>query len=271
MEYINRYLTNLPTEIDFMSTVRFIGYFALGVLLLGLLARIIFGKHSGLNQSLSSAMGILCIYAVTMVIYTFNPYGLSKYLSPLPFVRFQGSTLALFSFTGTGLSSICYEILSMMILALLVNLLDGWIPKGSKILRWYLFRFLTVVLAMAVHYGVTWAINTFLPGALVTYAPMILLGILAAMLALGLLNVILSLVLTVVNPIIGALYTFFFSNIVGKQITKAVVTTIVLCAVVLCLNYLGYALISVSAAALVSYIPLIATLLLLWYIIGHAL
>ena len=271
MEYVNLYLTNLPAEIDFMTMAKFAGYFAIGVLIVGLLARIILGKRSGLNHSLSSAMGILCIYALTIVIYSFNPYGLRSYLSPLPFVRFQEHTLAIFAFQEMDLYAICYEILSMMILAFLVNLLDSWIPKGKRILGWYFLRFTTVLLAMALHYGVTWAIGEFLPGALVTYAPIILLGILAAMLALGLLNVILSLVLTVVNPIIGALYTFFFSNILGKQITKAVVTTIILCAVVVCLNYLGYALISISTAALSAYIPLIASLLILWYVIGHVL
>ena len=271
MNFFNQYLTNLPTQIDFMSMVTFIGYFALGVLVIGLLARIIFGKRSGLNHALSSAMGIFFIYAASIVIYTFNPYGLSRYLAPLPFVSFQGNILSIFSLADIHIPTLCHEVLSMIILAFLVNLLDSWIPKGTRILRWYLFRFLTVLLAMALHYGATWAINTFLPGALVTYAPIILLGILAAMLALGLLNIILSLVLTVVNPILGAVYTFFFSNILGKQITKAVVTTIILCAVVFCLNYFGYILISISATALGSYIPLIASLLILWYIIGHML
>ena len=124
---------------------------------------------------------------------------------------------------------------------------------------------------MVLHYGVTWAFNTFLPGALAAYAPIILLGILAAMLILGFLNIILSLVLTVVNPVIGALYTFFFSNVIGKQITKAVVTTIILCALVVVLNYFGYAVISITPYTLGTYIPLIVTLLILWYTLGHVL
>lgn len=271
MEYVNTYLTNLPADMDLMTTLKFIGIFALGVLAVGLLGRIILGKRSSLNHSISSAMGILCIYAVTIVVYTFNPYDLSQYLAPLPFVAFSGDTLSIFAYVSMDLPSICYEILSMLILAFLVNLLDTWIPKGKKIIGWYGFRFLTVILSMLLHYAATWAINTFLPGALVTYAPMILLGVLGVMLVLGVLNIVLSLVLTVVNPIIGAVYTFFFSNVIGKQITKAVVTTIILCAVVFVLNYFGYAVISISASALSSYIPLIASLLILWYTVGHVL
>lgn len=261
----------LPVDVDFVSMMKFIGVFAFAALFVGLLARVVIGKASSLNHSVSSAMGILCIYAVTIVVYTFDPYDLTKYLSPLPFVTFQAETLRIFTFQGAELSVICTEVLSMIILAFLFNLMDTFIPKGKKLIGWYCFRFITVILAMGLHYLVTWAFNTYLPGVLVAYAPMILLGILAGMMLLGVLNVILSVVLTVVNPIIGALYAFFFSNIVGKQISKAVVTTAILCAVVYALNYLGYTLIGISAAALTAYLPMILILLILWYIIGHLL
>lgn len=268
---ISNFASYIPADLDFMSAAKFIGVFAAVMLLVGLLGRVILGKRSNLNHAVSSAMGILCIYAVTIVIYTFNPYQLSKFLAPLPFVTFEGEALYLFSFQGAGLPSICAQVLSMMILAFLVNLLDSFIPKGKQIIGWYLYRFLTVLLAMVLHYIVSWAFNTFLPGVLVTYAPAILLGLLAVMLGLGILNVILGLVLTVVNPIFGALYAFFFSNKIGKQVSKALLTTAILCAVVYALEYFGFAAISISAAALQAYIPLIIALLILWYVIGHLL
>lgn len=268
---VTNFLTNLPANIDIVSMMKFIGVFAFAVLFIGLLGRVVLGKMSSLNHSVSSAMGILFIYALTIVIYTFDPYALSKYLAPLPFVNFSGDTLYIFSFADAEMTTICREVLSMLILAFLVNLLDTWIPKGNKATVWFSFRMMTVLLAMVLHYFVKWAFNAFLPGVLVTYAPTILLCILGAMLFLGLANVILSLVLTVVNPLIGALYTFFFSNVVGKQITKAVFTTIILSAVVIALNYFGYAAISISASVLGNYIPLIAVLLILWYLIGHVL
>ena len=261
----------LPADVDFMSMLKFLAYLAAGVLLVSLTARVVIGRRSSLNHAISAAMGILCIYAVTVVIYTFNPYALAKYLTPLPFVRFNGEVLQVFSFSANDLPAICREVLSMVILAFLVNLLDTWIPKGKKVIGWYVYRFVTVALAMALHYGVTWAFNTYLPGVLVTYAPMILLGILAAMMVLSLANVILGVVLTVVNPIIGGIYAFFFSNIIGKQISKALVTTAILSAVVYALNHFGYTVISISASALTAYVPMIGVSLILWYIIGHAL
>ena len=271
MDTLTNLITNLPASIDIISMMKFIGVFAFGILFIGLLGRVVLGKRSSLNHAVSSAMGILFIYAATIVVYTFDPYALSKYLTPLPFVRFSGDVLHIFSFKGAAYPEICREVLSMIILAFLVNLLDSWIPKGKKFGTWFTYRLMTVLVAMVLHYLVKWAFNTFLPGVLVTYAPTVLLCILGAMLALGLAKVILSLVLTVVNPIIGALYTFFFSNFIGKQISKAVFTTVILCAVVLALHYFGYAAISISPDVLGNYIPLLAVLTILWYLLNFVL
>lgn len=261
----------IPADIDFLSMLKFIGILAAGALIIGLLGRVILGRHSSLNHAVSSAIGIFFVYAVTVLIYTFNPGELAQYLSPLPFVSFAGDTLYLIPFRSMDIPAICSQVLSMLILAFLVNLLDTFIPKGKKVAGWYLLRFVTVMLSIAAHIGISWLFNTYLPDVLVTYAPMILLGVLAVMLILGVLNAVLSLVLTVANPIIGAIYAFFFSNIVGKQLTKAVLTTGLLCGLVYGLEYLGYAAISIAGTALGNYIPLIAALLLLWYLIGHIL
>ena len=214
----------IPAEVDFLSMMQFLLLFAAGSMILSLLGRVVLGKRSSLNHSVSSAMGILC-----------------------------------------------HEILSLVILAFLVNLLDTFIPQGESVLGWYALRLLTVVLSMALHLVVNWAFNTYLPDVLVTYAPVILLGLLLGMLLLGVLNVILGLVLTVVNPFIGAVYTFFFSNIVGKQLTKAVFSTALICAVIFLLEYFGYTVICITTGALVSYIPFIAVLAILWYLIGLVL
>lgn len=261
----------IPQDVDWLSAAKLFGIFLAASLLLGLLFRAVLGKRSGLNHAVSSAMGILCIYAVTIVIYTFDPIGMARFLTPLPFVTISGETLRVFSFTGSSLPVICAEILSMVILAFLVNLLDSFIPKGRKMIGWYGYRFLTVILAMVLHYVAAWLAELFLPGVLVAYAPMILLGILLFMLLLGAAKVVLGVVLVAVNPVIGALYTFFFANIIGKQISKSVFTTALLCGLVFLLEYFGITLLSIAAAALVAYIPLILIFLVLWYLFGHVL
>ena len=261
----------VPADVEPLSMLKFIGIFAAAAILIGLLSRVIFGKRSSLNHALSSAMGIFFILAVSTLIYVFDPRSLAQYLSPLPYVAFSGDYLALFSFTGSGVAAICDELLSMIILAFLVNLLDTFIPKGKNVVTWYLFRFLTVLLAMGLHYAFTWASNTYLPGVLVTYAPVILLILLVLAVLMGLLNVVLSVALTVVNPIFGALYAFFFSTLVGKQLTKAICTTFVLTAVVVALGYFGCTMLCIAGSALAAYIPLLIVLLILWYLIGHIL
>lgn len=261
----------IPTEIDITAVMKFLLFYAAGSLILGVLGRIFLGKRSSLNHSVSAAMGILFIYTVTIVVYTFMPWNLTELLSPLPFVTFAGDYLVIFPFQGAGIPAICSQVLSMIILAFLFNLLDSLIPNGKSMIGWFCYRVLSVILAMGLHLVVTWVFRTFLPNVLVTYAPIILLAVLMCMLLLGILNVILGLVLTAVNPIIGGIYAFFFSNMIGKQLTKAVFTAGILCIVVFLLGHFGYTVICITQAALMAYIPLVAALLILWFLLGHVL
>lgn len=261
----------LPAQVDLVTAALFMLYFAAGSLILGGLGRVVLGKRSSLNHSLSSAMGILFIYALTITVYTFRPWNLEALLSPLPFVTFSGDYLIIFPIADAHLPALCSEVLSLVILAFLVNLLDTFIPKGKTAPGWYLLRFVSVIASMALHLAVSWAFRTYLPGVLVTYAPAILLIVLAFMMLSGILNLILGLVITMTNPFLGAMYTFFFSNIVGKQLSKAAFTSAILCAVVYLLEYFGYTVICITSAALMAYIPLAIVLLVLWYLIGHVL
>ena len=261
----------VPAEIDFAGTMKFMLIFAAASFLFSLLGRLILGKRSSLNHAVSSAMGILFMYAVTIIVYTFQPAALMAYVSPLPFMVFAGDYMMVLPFLGSAIPALCHEILSLIILAFLVNLLDTIIPKGKSIFGWYLLRFITIVLAFGLHILADWAFDTYLPNVLVTYAPIILLGVLAAMLLIGLANLVLGAVLAIVDPIMGAIYTFFFSTIVGKQLTKAVITTLILCAVFFLMNYFGYTIILLNHSALLSYIPFGIVMLILWYLIGHLL
>ena len=268
---ISNVMQYIPAEIDLLSSVKFIGIVAVGILVLGFLGRITMGKRSDLNHAVSSAVGILFIYGLTVVIYSFGVTLLERFLSPLPFVSISGDYLTLLDFRGSEITDICYHILSMVILAFLINLLDTLIPKGENVFIWYLLRFTTGLLSMVLHAIVSWALATYLPDVLVTYAPILLLAVLALMLLLGLLKLILGVALTAVNPILGAIYAFFFSHMIGKQVSKAVLTTLLLSVLVFVLNELGYTVICIASAVLTAYIPLVIVLLILWYLVGHLL
>lgn len=263
--------TYLPAEIDFFSAMKFLFFFSVMSLVMGILARFVMGKRSSLNHAISSAMGILFVYVATIGIYTFRPWKLDVFLSPLPFVTLFEDFIVLSPIIDISLSLFCTQMLSLIILSFLVNILDTFIPKGNSILSWYIYRFITVALAMVLHLIVHWACNIYLPTGLVTYAPIALLGVLLSMLLLGVLNIILGIALTIMNPILGGIYTFFFSNIIGKQITKAVFSSVLICALFLLIEKMGYIVIYLSSSAIITCIPLILVLLILWHLLGHVL
>lgn len=268
MESIINYLNSL--DLDYESLIKTGAILLLGVLLISLFGRFIFGKKSALNNAVSSAIGILFLYALTVVLKSAGAQ-FEIWTAPLPFVTISGAELHLFSFYGADYTVICAEVLSMIILSFLVNLVDGWLPRGKHILSWVFFRCLTVLIALILHLIVTDLFTAYLPNGIVTYAPPILLALLILMLLTGALKILVGVLLSTVNPLIAALYTFFFANIVGKQITKAVFTTALLAGLVLLLQYAGVTAISIASAALMAYIPFVIALIVLWYIVCKVL
>lgn len=256
------------TGIDFSNYLVSAGILIAALLLLSVLGRICFGKHSTMGGAASSVIGIFMIYAIAIVLHTLK-LPLGSLLAPLPMITLQGESLLFFSFATSGFPAICTQLVNVIILAFLMNILDRWIPKGKNIFLWLLLRILTIVAAMICHLIVTNLLVAFLPAGFMAYSAIILLAVLLLMLLTGALKVVVGVALTTVNPIIAALYTFFFANLVGKQITKAVVTTGILAGIVFGLEYFGITALSIAAAALVAYIPLLLILLVVWYIMGR--
>lgn len=241
-----------------------------GSLIFGFIGRFAFGKKSVLSQSVSSAIGILFIYAVTVVIHS---YGLNLKIltSPLPFATLSDEWLSIFPIAQSDYIAICGELLNMIILAFLVNIVNRWMPQGKKLFSWLFFRVISVALGMAAFAGANYLLTMFLPEGLLTWAPVILLGLLVVMLLVGALKGLMGAALATVNPLVGFLYTFFFANVVGKLLTRAMLTTVLLTALVYGLNYLGVAGLAIGTAVLVAYIPMLLLLLVLWFIVGKLL
>lgn len=238
------------------------------MLLTGTIGRLAFGKRSVIGGTVSSCIAILFIYALTFV---FSCIGaeFEALVAPLPFASINGNLVYIHSFQG-DFSYICNELLSMVILAFVVNLIDSWLPRGKNMLSWLLLRFLTIVLGLILHLIAVYLFNTYAPSDIRTYAPVILLGILILLILTGALKLLVGVLLISVNPIIAALYTFFFANIFGKQITEAVLTTALLAGLIWLLNYLGIFVISIVQSALIALIPFALILVLLWYLANKA-
>ncbi len=241
-----------------------------GTLLVSLVGRLIFGKKSVLSRAISSAISILFIYAISIVIISFG-VDLKFVLSPLPFVEVDGNYLKLLIYSKEAYPLICDQLLAMIILAFLTNLADGWLPQGKNIFSWLFFRCLSVVIAMFLHLVANAVITSFLPEGLLTWAPVILLGLLVLMLLVGALKLVVGALLSTVHPLIGFFYSFFFANVVGKQISKAVLTTALLAGMVYLLHTMGCTAIYIASSALAAYIPFLILLLALWFLVGRIL
>ncbi|MBQ6890397.1 MAG: hypothetical protein IJN53_05215 [Oscillospiraceae bacterium] len=243
---------------------------AVGSLVLGCIGRYCFGKNSIIDHSVSSAIGILFIYAATVVLFSLGAK-YERFVATLPFIRLSGDTMHIFVFEGTEFTLICEQLVNMIILAFLANVLDSILPRGENFFTWLIFRCLTIILAIAMQLGVNWLFTAYLPQGIVTYAPTILLIVLVLMLAVGIFKIFVGAAIATVNPIVGALYTFFFATYIGRSISKAVLTTIILSFLVLGLNSLGITAIGIALAGLVAYIPLMVALLIVWYIVNRIL
>lgn len=233
--------------------------------LLGVFLRLICGKRSNINQSVSSAIGILMVYVVSIALLTIgSPY--DTLIAPLPYLTFSGHNLSVLSLHSTEFPELCHQIIRMMLLAFLTNLLDTFIPRGKKFFSWFLFRCLSVTLAFLGHWLLNWAFTAFLPDFLLTYAPVLLLLLIALLLAVSVFKLVIGVLLgATLGPVVGAIYTFFFSNVVGKQIVKATVTSIILTAIVALLNHFGFTLICLSSQVLIAFLPAVLILVLIWY------
>jgi hypothetical protein len=249
---------------------KFVGILVFGILLIGSLTRFLFGKEAQINLAFTSAMEILCVYVINTVVYALG-LRLHEFITPLPFVTMVEDYLLLYPILSAEFTDICHHVLKLLMIAFLVNLINEFIPKGKHLISWFLLRIITVLLAVSGIYFVEILLNTYLPQGLYEIAPTILLCSLVALILLGSLKVFVGAAMAFLDPIVAALYTFFFSNILGRALAKAMLSTALLTALVVALDYLKITAVLIAPAALLGYIPLLLIVLVLWYILGHIL
>ncbi len=240
------------------------------ILIIGGLFRLCFGKGSILNGAISSAIAILCLYVISAVIYSFGS-DLQILFAPLPFVSVIDDHLLIFPIFDASLSEICTEVTTMIILSYLMNLLESWLPKGKKVLGWYCFRALSLILAVCLHYCCNIFLNSVLPSDFWNYAPVVVLGIVLIALLLGLLKTMVGGALAFISPILGFFYAFFFSKEIGKQLMRSLLTTLMLTILVCVLNFISITDIFIGTVAILTYLPVILLGLILWYVLAQLL
>ncbi len=262
MDTVSAYFASL----DLTTLVLSFLFLIAGSLIIGGIGRFVFGKHSTLSLSVSSAIGILFIYALNITLHCIGA-DFAKFIAPLPYISITENTVSFFQFSDQNYTVICQELVGLIVLAFLMNVIERALPTGKNILTWFLFRVIALLLAQTGFLLVNWLMTTYLPSDYLLYAPAIILSVLLLMLLTGALKLLLGLFLTTINPLIAVLYTFFFANIVGKSITRAVLTTAIISLLVYGLEYLKITAISIATEALSLYIPLLVVLLILWRIL----
>ena len=114
MEAIVNYFSSM--NLNFGIFLKATGMLIVALLALAVVGRFIFGKRSALSRAVSSAIGILFIYAITILLGGAGEQ-FQKFIAPLPFVTIQGDSMVLFNFQA-DYTVICTQVLSMIILAL---------------------------------------------------------------------------------------------------------------------------------------------------------
>lgn len=241
------------------------------VLGLGLVFRLFFGRNCAVNRGISGFLEVLFIYAATVTVYTLKPWNLTQYLAPLPFAIFRGDILIVSYSACSTIPLLCSQLLSLIILCFIVHLLNFILPRGRSFVPWLLMRAVCVILAVGVDLAANWALNAFLPAVIAESAPVALITVLAVTLLVSLFNPLLCILFTAANPIVGLLYTFFFSNTIGKNLTRAVLSAGMVFALFYGMDYFECIVIDITPGALLRDSPFALALLGVWYVFDYKL
>lgn len=253
-----------------MTNFLFFILFAAGFLLLSSLFRFLFGKKAQLRKAFTSAMEILCLYLIYIYAYSLE-LDWEIFSSPLPFLSVTENALTLLPMTSASFLNICDHLARLLLLAFPVNLINAIIPKGKKLWLWLPLRAGTVVLTLYMNYGLDLLLRAVLPQGIAAVAPLILLAVLILLILVGSLKLIVGAALCVANPVVGGLYTFFFSNLIGRALARAVLTTGLITALVYWMDRLGIGIFALSAVSLSALLPALLLLILLWYAVDRIL
>ena len=264
MDKINQFYKDL--ELEFIPQFQLGAVVLIGLLLTIFITRFIFGKKDNLHSAVSSAIATLFIY-LGYAGLTYMPMPYLAIYTAMPLVSVAGHDLQLFIFHGAHYTLLCTHLLRMVILSLLVNILDQIMPKQNNFFLWLLIRVLTVAISLLLYIVAHTLLTRYLPEAITVYAPTVLIILLILLFLTGSLKLLVGIALTTVSPLIAALYTFFFASVVGKMLSRAMLTTAILTVMSLILHSLDITVIYMSGNAILTYLPFFLLLIFIWYAI----
>ena len=192
------------------------------------LLRLISGKRGTAVGAVTATLDILVLYMLVAVV----PLGIpeiAKFLPTLPFTEISGGSIEWLPLFTLSRDLLAAQLIDLIIVSFLFGLTEALLPDGKNFFVWLLLRVLTFILVSAALWLIHTLSTSLLPGFVQTYAPMLLLAFLALLLALTVFKWLFGIILGAsCGPIAGAVYTFIVSSIVGKQLAKAALTTVMI-------------------------------------------
>ena len=236
-----------------------------GCFVAGCLLRFIFGKRSAAVRSVTTALGILITYVITHLLMTGNA-PVTEFLVSLPFAQFDGSLIHIFSLSELASADLYYQLVNLILLAFLFGLMDDLLPAGKNIFTWLLLRCVSILVSYVGFAVLNMIFTRILPGFILEYAPIILIALLALFLAVTIFKWLIAVILGISGgPILGAVYTFFISHVVGKQLTKSALTSGILYVLVYLANRFGYTAIAMGDSFNLTTALILTMLAAVWY------
>lgn len=234
--------------------------------ILGILMRLIMGKGTDLNKSVSSALGILIIYVVCILI-SINTQG-EVFFAALPYIDVVGDGLTILKLAGTGVNVLCTELVKMIILSFIVGIVEDIVPNANRSFWGFLLKIAAIGLCLfAYNAAINYLTVNFPEFFAVSNVVLLILAI--AFLATTVFRWIVGGLLGLtVNPIVGAIYGFAAKTLVGKKLFQSILTTIIMLLVVYVINLSGNTTIVIAAESMVAFLPSLALLIVVWFLFG---
>lgn len=284
----DKIVINFPEPITIDQPFAYLLFWFLGVLVFSYILKL-YKKAPQMKAGIAAAISILIMYVVCMLIYKFNPAGLQEFLAPLPFVEFKDDSVVLlvYELREDGLihtPPFCNRIVSMFVLAFLVNQIYTFTPQKLKTPAWLVFRFFSTMFAIGVHFGVHKVMTKafgMIPETpfwetVIPFLPIAFIGAILVLFLLGAIKGPMKHFFTEINPTFVGLSGFFFTNKFGVNITRAIYTTFLLTAFAyglqqLSLRLFGTAAIAIGAFGVSGGLVVLIALFLLWITVGFRL
>lgn len=197
------------------------------LMLLYALSKFLLGKPGQITMILQTTEEITLVYILNLLAYW---WGMEKpfFRTPLPFLCHDGQIPALMRYAGQPLRELAEPVAQLLLLALVASGLHCLLPREKTGVLWFLLRIIAVLLILELYTLLNMWLAIVLPQGIAPYALWVLGSALGALMLLGSLRLLLGLVFGYFNPIIGAIFTFFLSNFLGRVLSRAVLTTALL-------------------------------------------